>query len=176
MVGEGVYHKGFPGGVVSVRSEEGNPFRWYDIILLGIIPPLSAFLIKLLMRTCRVVRVEGLERYNDAVSRSGGRALYASWHQRMSYFSRHFHSHRLSIMISRSRDGEYAARIAERLGFKGIRGSSTRGAFGALMEMEQVIRQGGAAACWQTGLRVPPVWQRQDQCFLHDEQRYRLFL
>jgi lysophospholipid acyltransferase (LPLAT)-like uncharacterized protein len=69
------------------------------------------------------------------MAQSGGKALYATWHQRMSYHSHYFSSRHLTIMISRSRDGEYAARIAEWLGYKNVRGSSTRGGLGAFKEL-----------------------------------------
>ncbi|MCD6297699.1 MAG: hypothetical protein J7M30_11145, partial [Deltaproteobacteria bacterium] len=58
-----------------------SQFRWYDAIFLRVIPPLVALLIKLLMISCRVTRVEGLEREKDAFVRSGGRIIYATWHQ-----------------------------------------------------------------------------------------------
>ena len=98
-------------------------FRWYDAVLLRIIPPLAAFMIKLLMLSCRVIKEEGLDGMRDAVSRSGGGAVYAAWHQRMSYLSHYFGSRHVTIMISSSRDGEYAARTASWLGFKSVRGS-----------------------------------------------------
>jgi hypothetical protein len=48
----------------------------------------------------------------------------------------------MTIMISQSRDGEYAARLADRLGFRGVRGSTTRGGFVALKELVALIKQG----------------------------------
>jgi lysophospholipid acyltransferase (LPLAT)-like uncharacterized protein len=45
-------------------------------------------------------------------------------------------------MISQSRDGEYATRIAKWLGFKNVRGSSTRGGGQALKELKQEVRAG----------------------------------
>ena len=116
-----------------------NPFRWYDPILLRVIPPLIALLIKVLMLSCRIIRVEGLDRDREAISGSGGGAVYAIWHQRMSYHFHYFGSRHVTVMISQSRDGEYAARMAAWLGFKNVRGSSTRGGAKALNELVQKI-------------------------------------
>jgi lysophospholipid acyltransferase (LPLAT)-like uncharacterized protein len=107
-----------------------------------VIPPLTALLIKLLMLSCRIVKVEGEEKEKEAVRRAGGGAVYVSWHQRMSYHLPHFGSSHVTTMISQSRDGEYAARIAKWLGLKTVRGSSTRGGLMALKELVKRIRNG----------------------------------
>jgi lysophospholipid acyltransferase (LPLAT)-like uncharacterized protein len=125
-----------------MTSSTSESYPWYDVILLRVIPPLAALLIKLLVLSCRVVRVEGEEQKRESVGRSGGGAVYVSWHQRMSYQLPHFGSRHVTTMISQSRDGEYAARIAEWLGLKSVRGSSTQGGFGALKELVQRIRNG----------------------------------
>jgi lysophospholipid acyltransferase (LPLAT)-like uncharacterized protein len=132
-----------------------NSFPWYDLILLRIIPPFAALLIKLLMLSCRVVKVEGLDRHRETISRSGGKALYATWHQRMSYHSHHFGSRHLTIMISRSRDGEYGARIAAWLGFRNVRGSSTRGGLGAFKELVQKMGEGEVGGVLADGPQGP---------------------
>jgi lysophospholipid acyltransferase (LPLAT)-like uncharacterized protein len=129
--------------------------RWYDSIFLRIIPPLAALVIKLLLITCRVVRVEGEERYGEALSRSGGGASCATWHQRMSYHFHYFGSRHITMMISRSRDGEYAARTARWLGFRDVRGSSTRGGRGALREMIRQVRNGERAGFLADGPQGP---------------------
>ena len=125
-----------------MKSDQRNVFRWYDPLLLRIVPPLAALLIKALMLTCRVVKREGLERGREAVSRAGGGAIYPTWHQRMPYLFHHFGSRHVTTMISKSRDGEYAARVASWLGFKGVRGSSSRGGPRALKELVQKIKEG----------------------------------
>ena len=132
-----------------------NRFRWYDGILFRIIPPLTAFLVKPLLFTCRVVKEEGLDRDREATSRSGGKVMYATWHQRMSFHARYFTSRPPTIMISRSRDGEYAARIAEWLGFKTVRGSSSRGGVGAFREMVKRVAEGEIGGVFADGPQGP---------------------
>ena len=138
-----------------MNSRERNPLRWYDIILLRVIPPLAALLIKALMLSCRVAKVAGMEKVREAISRSGGGAVYATWHQRMSYHFHHFGSHHVTVMISQSKDGEYAVRIASWLGFKNVRGSSTRGGSKALRDLVQRIREGEIGGMLADGPQGP---------------------
>jgi lysophospholipid acyltransferase (LPLAT)-like uncharacterized protein len=103
---------------------------------------MTAFFIKSLMLSCRVVKIEGLERANEAIATSGGGAVFATWHQRMSYHFHYFGSRHVTMMISQSRDGEYAARVASWLGFKNVRGSSSRGGSRAMKKLVRKVSQG----------------------------------
>jgi hypothetical protein len=58
-------------------------------------------------------------------------------------------------MTSRSFDGEYIARIIKKLGFSAVRGSSSRGAVGALMGMKQELDNGNPVAFTIDGPRGP---------------------
>jgi lysophospholipid acyltransferase (LPLAT)-like uncharacterized protein len=138
-----------------VSHSSSHPLRWYDGVLLRVVPPLTALLVKGLMLSCRVTRVEGLERARDAVEKAGGGAVYATWHQRMSYHFHHFGSRHVTMMISRSRDGEYAARVAQWLGFRNVRGSSTRGGSQALKEIIRRMRQGEIGGMLADGPQGP---------------------
>lgn len=124
------------------KPAKKSQFRWYDVILLRVIPPVVALLIKLLMISCRLIREEGKEREKEAVVQSNGKAVYATWHQRMPYHFHYFGTRHVTMMISQSRDGEYAARVARWLGFKNVRGSSTRGGTAALKALIREIRKG----------------------------------
>ncbi len=116
--------------------------RWYDPLLLRVLPPLIAMLVKLLMLSCRVIKVKGKEHERRAFAEGDGKAIYITWHQRMSYHFHYFGSRHVTVMISQSRDGEYVTRIAKWLGFKNVRGSSTRGGAEALREMTERIKNG----------------------------------
>lgn len=61
----------------------------------------------------------------------------------------------MALMISRSFDGEYIARIMKRLGYRPVRGSSSRGAVGALMGMRRELEEGYAAVFTIDGPRGP---------------------
>src|SRR5205823_5355921 len=59
-------------------------------------------------------------------------------------------------MTSQSFDGEYIARFIQRFGFGAARGSSTRGATGAVVEMVRLMRAGCPAAFTIDGPKGPP--------------------
>jgi lysophospholipid acyltransferase (LPLAT)-like uncharacterized protein len=58
-------------------------------------------------------------------------------------------------MISASRDGEYAARVASWLGFKNVRGSSTRGGSKALKEIIRRMKAGEIGGMLADGPQGP---------------------
>ena len=69
--------------------------------------------------------------------------IYAAWHQRFFAGIAPLAKRRpISIMISRSRDGEYIARIVDMLGWQAVRGSSSRGGREALKEIISLSKQG----------------------------------
>ena len=125
------------------KSNIKSPLRWYDPIFLNILPLVVTLLIKLLLYSCRVIKVEGRQKEIDALAKSQGRAVYATWHQRVIFHGRHLAHKNLTVMISQSRDGEYATRLVSLFGHTNVRGSSTRGGSLALKELTQKIQEGG---------------------------------
>ena len=61
----------------------------------------------------------------------------------------------IAVMVSRSFDGEYIARIIEKLGFAAVRGSSSRGGGEALHGMKDELEKGAAVAFTIDGPRGP---------------------
>jgi len=99
------------------------------------------YIFKLYAKTMRL-RVENEDVIKNHLE-NDGRVILAAWHQRI--FAGFYIPRRLkrpiSVMISQSRDGDFAANIAKRLGGKPVRGSSSRGGRKALREMiDAVIR------------------------------------
>ncbi|MGV8078500.1 MAG: lysophospholipid acyltransferase family protein [Syntrophales bacterium] len=92
-----------------------------------------------------LVRIEvvGEERMLSHL-RGGGKAIAALWHQRIlgvvGYASR-FREFKPSAIVSASRDGDLIARIVERLNFRPVRGSSTRGGREALAAMVEDLQE-----------------------------------
>jgi hypothetical protein len=76
-----------------------------------------------------------------------GRLIVAVWHQRflpaLAYVTK-FRNFEPIVMISQSRDGELAARLAERLGLVPVRGSSTRGGAAALVAILKALKKNPA--------------------------------
>ncbi|MBN2061287.1 MAG: lysophospholipid acyltransferase family protein [Deltaproteobacteria bacterium] len=131
---------------------KNNAFiRWYDHILFCTVVPCIALLIKMLMLSCRVIRYEGEDREKTALERSGGNAIYISWHQRIPYLSHLVGSRDITVMVSQSRDGEYAARLIKWMGIGSVRGSSTRGGKEALVNIIQRLKNGGSAGMLADG-------------------------
>jgi lysophospholipid acyltransferase (LPLAT)-like uncharacterized protein len=81
--------------------------------------------------------------------------IYSFWHRCVfpaAYFWRRLG---IQVMTSRSFDGEYIARIIQKLGFVPVRGSSNRGAVRALLELRRGADQGSAVAFTIDGPRGP---------------------
>lgn len=129
-------------------SDKSLPYRfsWWEKIVLFILPPVAAWLLRLWCGSCRIVHLEGKESEEEALQKSGRRAVWVGWHQRMFYFFYYFGPLHVTMMISKSKDGEYAARLAQSLGFKAVRGSSTRGGAEALHELIRRVREEGDSA------------------------------
>jgi lysophospholipid acyltransferase (LPLAT)-like uncharacterized protein len=81
--------------------------------------------------------------------------IWCFWHRSVMPSAYFFRRQKIAVMTSRSFDGEYIARIVQRLGFIPVRGSSSRGAVGALMGMRRQLQQGHAAAFTIDGPRGP---------------------
>jgi lysophospholipid acyltransferase (LPLAT)-like uncharacterized protein len=99
-------------------------------------------------------RVEGGEHWEEA-SRDGGPAIYTFWHDRIFPGTYFFRRRGIVIMTSRSFDGEYIARFIQRFGYGAVRGSSSRGAVGALVELARLVRAGRPAGFSIDGPRGP---------------------
>src|SRR5882672_4027063 len=82
-------------------------------------------------------------------------AIYSFWHQCIFPAAALFRGQRIAVMTSLSFDGEFIARIIEKLGFRAVRGSSSRGAVGALLGMRREVEGGEAVAFTIDGPRGP---------------------
>jgi lysophospholipid acyltransferase (LPLAT)-like uncharacterized protein len=110
-------------------------------------------LISLIGSTLRF-RVEGREHWEEA-SRAGALPVYTFWHDRIFAGTYFFRRRRIVIMTSQSFDGEYIARFIQRFGYGAVRGSSTRGAVGALVELARLVRAGCPAGFSIDGPKGP---------------------
>ncbi|HEX8151127.1 MAG TPA: lysophospholipid acyltransferase family protein [Pyrinomonadaceae bacterium] len=117
----------------------------------------AGFLFPLLIRavgsTLRFT-VEGREHWDEA-ARGGRLPIYTFWHDRIFAGTYFFRGRRIVIMTSQSFDGEYIARFIQRLGYGAVRGSSTRGGVGALVELARLVRKGCPAGFSIDGPRGP---------------------
>jgi len=82
-------------------------------------------------------------------------AIYCFWHRCVFAAAYLFRNHGIRVLTSRSYDGEYIARIIERLGFCAIRGSSSRGAVQSLRELQRELEAGAFVGFTIDGPRGP---------------------
>ncbi len=82
-------------------------------------------------------------------------AVYAFWHRCLLAGAWRFRRYGLTILISRSFDGELIARTVERLGFVAIRGSSSRDGAPGLRNMQRAYLAGHYCAITADGPRGP---------------------
>jgi lysophospholipid acyltransferase (LPLAT)-like uncharacterized protein len=90
--------------------------------------------------------------------KNGGRVLLCTWHQQFFAAIRYFKNYQIydpAIMISRSKDGDLIAGVAQLTGWYPVRGSSLRGGKDALKEMIRRLRKKRLAAHIMDGPRGP---------------------
>jgi lysophospholipid acyltransferase (LPLAT)-like uncharacterized protein len=111
------------------------------------------FLIRLIGATARF-SIEGWENH-EAATRDGGLPIYTFWHERIFLTTYWWRNRRIVVLTSRSFDGEYIARFIQRFGYGAVRGSSTRGGAGAVVEMVRLMRAGCTTAFTIDGPKGP---------------------
>ena len=117
----------------------------YDRFLLACAPPLGHWAVRLLALTLKLRIVD--EHHAHPFWRRGGAVIYAIWHGRVVMLPALYGRTRaISVMASRSRDGELVARFVRRFGFETVRGSTTRGGSEALRKLARLLRQGHEVA------------------------------
>ena len=82
-------------------------------------------------------------------------AVYAFWHRCLLACAWRFRNHGVTILISRSFDGELIARTVEHLGFHAIRGSSSRDGTAGLRNLYRAYLDGHYCAITADGPRGP---------------------
>jgi len=91
----------------------------------------------------------------DREIQGGRRCIYACWHARLFPLVFTHRGRGVAVLISRHRDGEWIARLAESMGFVAARGSSTRGGEAGLREMLELADRGHLLGMTPDGPRGP---------------------
>jgi len=104
-----------------------------DKILFRLVSILGAALIWLLGKSWRITMV-GQENV-EKVWKQNHRVIYAFWHGRLLVLTYTHRRQGIGILISQHRDGEFIARIVQRMGVAPVRGSSTKGGAKGVLEM-----------------------------------------
>jgi lysophospholipid acyltransferase (LPLAT)-like uncharacterized protein len=122
----------------------------FQIVLASWIGYLAVHLI------CRTMRweIQGWENWEAARSLGKG-LIYTFWHREIFPATWFWRKRGIVVMTSRNFDGEYIARIITKHGYGAARGSSSRGASRALVEMIRCHRKGLDTAFTIDGPRGP---------------------
>ena len=114
---------------------------------------LGGRLIRLLASTWRyrVINEQELTKLRAA----GGPFVFSIWHGQLLPLLWHHRGQGVAILVSEHKDGELIARFAESLGYGTIRGSSSRGAAGALLGLVRALKEGKEVGITPDGPRGP---------------------
>jgi len=99
-------------------------------------------------------RAEGAEHYQHVVD-SGRQPIMAFWHGRILPATVYFKRRGIVVITSENFDGEWIAGIIERFGYGTARGSTSRGAVKALVQLKREMAAGKPAAFTLDGPRGP---------------------
>lgn len=110
-------------------------------------------------------QVDGWEHW-EAARAAGKGLIYTFWHREICAATWFWRKRGIIVMTSQNFDGEYIARIIQKHGYGAARGSSSRGAGRALVEMIQGLRGGRDAAFTIDGPRGPRFVAKQGSVLL----------
>jgi lysophospholipid acyltransferase (LPLAT)-like uncharacterized protein len=130
-----------------------SEYSFTDRLLIRALGFIFYSAIKLIGKTARF-EVTGWENHEKAAA-NGGLPIYVFWHDRIFLTTYWWRDRRIVVMTSRSKDGEYIARCIQRFGYGAARGSSTRGAVRAVVEMARLMRAGCTTAFTIDGPKGP---------------------
>ncbi len=118
-----------------------------------LIPLVAWFLIRLIRLTLSISYV------NDELIRQwteeGKHFILAFWHGRLLLMPYSYPGKKISVLISKHRDGELIARTMAYFGFHSSRGSTTRGGAMGLRQMLRAVRDGYDLAFTPDGPKGP---------------------
>lgn len=129
------------------------PYSFKQRLMIRAADLIFFLLIKFVGRTVKF-EIEGWENFEAAAS-DGRIPIYTFWHDRVFLGTYFWQRRAIVVMTSQSFDGEYIARFIQRFGYGAARGSSSRGATGAVVEMVRLMRAGCPTAFTIDGPRGP---------------------
>ena len=127
-----------------------KPLRPVLLLLAGLIAPI---LLRVIGSTWRF-RIIGSWRHRRA-RRDGQKVIMACWHQAQLPFIYTHRGQGIRVLVSYHADGELLARLLEGLGYRTVRGSTTRGGASALKGLVRLARAGHDLAITPDGPRGP---------------------
>ena len=136
--------------------DESSPrFTLRQRLALAIVPPLVWALLRLVGATWRFETIAEDCATPLPHGEGAGREIYCFWHQCVLPCAVYFRRTHATILISQSFDGELITRTLGLLGFRAVRGSSSRSGREGLLGLKDVIDSGGPAIFTADGPRGP---------------------
>ena len=121
-------------------------------------------LINVIGRTIRF-ETQGWENW-EKIASDGKTPIMTFWHDRIFLATYFFRNRRIVVITSQSFDGEYIARFIQKFGYGAVRGSSTRGGVGALVEMIRLMRENLPMGFTIDGPKGPRYVAKKGACLL----------
>ncbi len=90
-----------------------------------------------------------------ALRNSNTPIVFTLWHGQMLPLLWHHRNQGVSVLVSEHKDGEVIARILQLMGYRLIRGSTSRGAGRALLGLVRTLKEGNDVAVTPDGPRGP---------------------
>ncbi len=134
------------------RKEQRPPTTRETLQILGVEFLGTAF-VRTLGFTLRF-RVSDVEHHQE-LRQAGQPVIFLLWHARLLPLSYLHRRQDVVALVSEHRDGEYLARVMQRMGFGTARGSSSRGGSRGLRELVHAARAGHDLAITPDGPRGP---------------------
>lgn len=141
---------------MSIPARDSVPLQRLATWLMPVITRLAAWLLQVSFWTLRPVYIGEpiLRRLLD----SHTPLIPVFWHGRLLYplrLKQIYRLRRVTVLVSRSRDGEWISQIARRFSVLPTRGSSHRGGGQGLLEMVRRVQEGYIACVTPDGPRGP---------------------
>lgn len=120
---------------------------------LAILPNIYVWLSKIWFYTCKAT-VRDAHYIDEA--QSHGAVIVPFWHYSIFYIFYHVRNFPAVALVSASRDGEFIARIAQKLRFGTVRGSSNKQGVQALKKLLKAMKAGKHVGIVADGSQGPP--------------------
>jgi len=144
------------------RTDQERVFSRFEKLKIWVISVVGRLLVWMINLTLRY-RYVNFSRLEEEHQRGG--VILSFWHNQIFMATYVFRFRGIVVMTSQAFDGEYIARIIQAFGYGAARGSSSRGAVRALLEMKKALDRGDDVAFTIDGPRGPryqvkpgPLW------------------
>ncbi len=120
------------------RKTGPNTENFIDELKWKLVGNLGKWLIEFICCTIRV-EIIGFENVESLIS--SRKFIFAVWHSRLILTSHLYKGQDGTVLVSRSKDGEFAARILQSQGHKTVRGSSKKRGLRALLKLIKNLKE-----------------------------------